>query len=320
LVGPLNVQVDVDIAAVEKKIKRIIEDGVQKLMVISDFDYTISRYRNSNGEKCWTSYGVFETSNSAPCLLLSEKCNVLKDKYVTIEYDPCMSIEEKTPYMEEWFVSDSENYNCCLAFIHTVFFIQCVRDSKIELRDGTMAFFETLDSCNVPLIIFSAGIGNVIEIFLKQKFGKVLENVHIISNLMEFDQNGYVKRFLEPLIHTFCKNASVLDTNLPVFKNLSDRTNVILMGDSLGDLDMDTGVANKGVVLKIGFLNFNVSALLDAYLDGFDIVLIDDQSMGIPQHIFQLVCTSTDYLSENSSSRKLCKFLSRCLFITFSII
>lgn len=47
-----------------------------------------------------------------------------------------------------------------------------------------MAFFETLDSCNVPLIIFSAGIGNVIEIFLKQKFGKVLENVHIISNLM----------------------------------------------------------------------------------------------------------------------------------------
>lgn len=59
--------------------------------------------------------------------------------------------------MEEWFVSDSENYNCCLAFIHTVFFIvlfrwraahsyiveakltrevveQCVRDSKIELR------------------------------------------------------------------------------------------------------------------------------------------------------------------------------------------
>lgn len=43
-----------------------------------------------------------------------------------------------------------------------------------------------VDLCrqNIPLIIFSAGIGNVIDIFMRKKFGKMPENVHIISNMM----------------------------------------------------------------------------------------------------------------------------------------
>uniref|UniRef100_A0A914YDQ0 5'-nucleotidase n=1 Tax=Panagrolaimus superbus TaxID=310955 RepID=A0A914YDQ0_9BILA len=49
-----------DPATVQAKIQKIINDGYDKLLVISDFDYTLSRYRDADEKRCLTTHGIFD--------------------------------------------------------------------------------------------------------------------------------------------------------------------------------------------------------------------------------------------------------------------
>ena len=70
---------------------------------------------------------------------------------------------------------------------------------------------------------------------------------------------------------------------------LEHRHNIVLMGDSLGDLQMADGVENVENLLKIGFLNSHIEERLDQYLSHYDVVLIDDQTMDVPNRIIDKV-------------------------------
>jgi 2-hydroxy-3-keto-5-methylthiopentenyl-1-phosphate phosphatase len=48
--------------------------------------------------------------------------------------------------------------------------------------------FKMLEENAVPLLIFSAGLGDVIEEILKDQ-GRKAPNMHIISNRFQFDEN-----------------------------------------------------------------------------------------------------------------------------------
>ena len=43
------------------------------------------------------------------------------------------------------------------------------KSNDLKLREGAVAFFNILAKHKIPLLIFSAGIGNVIEEFLKSR-------------------------------------------------------------------------------------------------------------------------------------------------------
>ncbi|XP_054999642.1 cytosolic 5'-nucleotidase 3A isoform X2 [Sorex araneus] len=268
---------------VEEILCGLIKGGAAKLQIITDFDMTLSRFSHE-GRRCPTCHNVIDN-----CKLVSDECRKklleLKEKYYAIEIDPHLTIEQKCPYIVEWYTKS-----------HSLLVEQAipkdklreiVAESDIMLKEGYETFFDKLHQHNVPMFIFSAGIGDVLEEVIQQA-GVYHSNVKVVSNFMDFDDTGVLKGFKGELIHVFNKHDGALK-NTEYFTQLKDNSNIILLGDSQGDLRMADGVANVEYVLKIGYLNDRVDELLDKYMDSYDIVLVKDESLEVANSILQKI-------------------------------
>uniref|UniRef100_A0A8C6VUZ4 5'-nucleotidase n=2 Tax=Nothobranchius furzeri TaxID=105023 RepID=A0A8C6VUZ4_NOTFU len=268
---------------VEQIICGLIKGGASKLQIITDFDMTISKFA-VNGKRCPTCHNVIDN-----CKLVTEegrqKLLQLKHKYYPIEIDPHLSMEEKFPFMVEWYFKS-----------HSILVEQrlekdklpeVVRESDVALREGFEQFFDRLHQHNVPVFIFSAGLGDVLEEIISQA-GVYHSNIKVVSNFMDFDDSGVIKGFKGELIHVYNKHDGALRST-EYFKQLRDNSNIILLGDSMGDLSMADGVPNVEHILKIGFLNDKVEERLDNYMDSYDIVLVKDETLEVPNAILQKV-------------------------------
>ncbi|EGT35719.1 hypothetical protein CAEBREN_00850 [Caenorhabditis brenneri] len=278
-----------DPTTVEAKLRKMVLGGAGKTVVISDFDYTLSRFANESGERLSTTHGVFDDNVMRLNPELGQKFVDLKNKYYPIEFCPKLSMEEKIPHMEKWWgtshsliVNEKFSKNTIQDF---------VRQSRIVFKDGAEDFIQSLDGHNIPLVIFSAGIGNIIEYFLEQKLGAIPRNTHFISNMILFDEDEKACAFSEPLIHTFCKNSSVIQKETSFFHEIAGRVNVILLGDSMGDIHMDVGVERDGPTLKVGYYNGSLddTAALQHYEEVYDIVLIHDPTLNVAQKIVDVI-------------------------------
>ncbi|XP_073182329.1 7-methylguanosine phosphate-specific 5'-nucleotidase isoform X3 [Lepidochelys kempii] len=236
---------------------------------------TLSRF-GFNGRRCPTSHNILDNSQ----VISEEGRKKLKDLlhyYYPIEIDPNRTMEEKRPLMVEWW---TRAHGLLLQQkILKRDIAKIVEESEVMLRDGVNTFFDQLHQHNIPLFIFSAGVGDILEEVLRQ--AKVFHpNVNVMSNYMDFDDKGVLRQFKEPLIHTYNKNGSVLEKT-DHFQQLSSRTNIILLGDSMGDLSMADGVANVENILTIGFLNDKVDEQRGKYRDAYDVVLEKDETLDV---------------------------------------
>ncbi|XP_060530323.1 7-methylguanosine phosphate-specific 5'-nucleotidase [Cylas formicarius] len=271
---------------VNEILNNLIIGGIQRLQVVSDFDRTITK-QHENGIPHLSSFAIFGRCPSGTEQFLAT-AQELRKKYYPIEIDPTMSLEEKIPHMEMWWkkseeaikglsISSKEIGEVCL---------QC----KPSLRDGTKELFDDLAMENVPILVFSAGCGDVVATILQQG-GVYLPNVKVVSNFLNYDSSGVIQGFKDKIIHVLNKNEYAIK-NTEFYNLVQDRENVIVMGDSLGDAEMAKGMDNLKTVLKIGFLYDRIEESLPSYLDTFDIVLIDDQTMEVPKAIFDSVKNS----------------------------
>ncbi|KAF5308265.1 hypothetical protein FQR65_LT06258 [Abscondita terminalis] len=286
---------------VNKIIQNIISDGKDKLQVISDFDRTLTK-QHENGKPHISSFGLFKKCPSISPRYVEQGQNLMK-KYYPIEIDTSRSDEEKKVVMEEWWSKINEaikSVKCVLQIDDLKVYCRgetvSIEDIALttitegpSLRDGTKQLFDDLYKANIPVLVFSAGLGDsVLEIL---KHSKVyLPNVRVISNFLLYDEKGVIQGFKNyPLIHVFNKNEYAVNDSDYVNK-IKDRKNVFLMGDSLGDRNMAEGVQNAKNILKIGFLYDLTNKCLPSFMDAFDIVLEDDQTMDVPRailnHIF----------------------------------
>jgi 5'-nucleotidase len=122
----------------------------------------------------------------------------------------------------------------------------------------------------------SGGIGNMVIEFLKeQKF--MHENIHFIGNTLEFNKDGKFTRIKDnKIIHVFNKHEIELK-NLPIYNEIKNRKNIILLGDSLGDLGMLEGSNYKNLI-KIAFFNYPDEENLEDFKKNFDIIILNDGS------------------------------------------
>ncbi|XP_032090607.1 cytosolic 5'-nucleotidase 3A isoform X2 [Thamnophis elegans] len=268
---------------VEEIICGLIKGGAAKLQIITDFDMTLSRFTH-NGKRCPTCHNIIDN-----CNLITEECRTklfhLKEIYYAIEIDPNLTVEEKYPYMVEWY-----NKSHALLIeqgLQKNKLAEIVRESDVMLKEGYEFFFDKLQEHNIPVFIFSAGIGDILEQIIHQA-GVYHSNIKVVSNFMEFDDNGILKGFKGELIHVYNKHDGALK-NTEYFKQLKDNSNIILLGDSQGDLTMADGVANVEHILKVGYLNDKVEELLEKYMESYDIVLVKDDSLDVANSILQKI-------------------------------
>ena len=90
-------------------------------------------------------------------------------------------------------------------------------------------------------------------------------------------------------MHVFNKKATSFHSISTFFKrsDLLQRKNLLLIGDSLGDLTMSEGIPHENII-KIGYLNDRPERL-PQYVDAYDIVILGDPSMDVVIRILQFI-------------------------------
>ena len=86
--------------------------------------------------------------------------------------------------MEEWYLRVMDlTYFYGLTYDK---FLACIKSGNMPLRDGFKKFLSALYDYNIPVIILSAGIGNVISQAFKLN-DCFYDNIYIVSNFIKFE-------------------------------------------------------------------------------------------------------------------------------------
>lgn len=244
----------------EEKLERINFEK-NNFYVVADFDKTITDGASSS------TWGILAHANELGDEY-TQRRTALYNKYRPIEIDVNMSDDEKSVFMEEWWRA---HINLFYEYgLKEDNIKKSLKNGGLKYRVGAKEFLRKMYECRVPVIIVSAGIGNVIEEFLKFE-NDMYSNISIVSNFIEF-KNGIIKGIKGETIHALNKNIVKLDEYSKM--KLENRTNILLLGDGLADLKMIPQEEIKNAI-TVGFLDEKIEESLECFNKNFDIVLSD---------------------------------------------
>jgi HAD superfamily hydrolase (TIGR01544 family) len=273
----------------DKKIKKLIEDGKDKLHVLADFDRTFTK-AYVRGQKSPT---IIAQIRNGDYLTpdYSSRAHALFNHYHPIEVDTNVSFEEKNEKMNEWWRK------------HFDLLIECgltkdvmkeiIEKRTLKLRKGALELIDILQESSIPLIIMSAGPGDMIKMFLEQE-KRLYSNVYVIANFLKFDKNEKAIGVEEPIIHS-CNKHEIEIKSLDAYKELLKRKNVLLIGDGIEDLGMIEGFSYK-TLATIGFYNERAEDGKEKYEQGlkefkekYDVVILNDSEMDFVNRLVRRV-------------------------------
>ena len=128
-----------------------------------------------------------------------------------------------------------------------------VREAKMVPRPGALELLKRLEELNVPVLIVSAGISDVIEEFLRQH-GALSENVTVCSNRLNYAGDSTPKSVSpSPPITSFTKEYAYSSAS-SFFSEHQNRRSILQLGDSVTDVDPARHVPYDRL-LSVGFVN-----------------------------------------------------------------
>lgn len=265
-----------------EKIKaNLRQDGPGVLHILSDFDRTLT-YHARAGRKNSALIAVLQDGDYLP-REYRDQAAALYQKYYPIEYDSNIPLTEKKAAMVEWW---NEVFGLLITFGLTEDMVRrAVADSRIKLRDGVEAWLDNIKALGIPLVIFSASAfgREAIDVFL-DNLKRHLPDIHIMANSFIWDEAGKAIGVREPIIHSYNKDETLI-RDFPFFAEIKNRRNVILFGDSLGDVGMVDGFEHDNL-LKIGFLNEGADNNLASFKQAYDIIITGDASFDFINQLF----------------------------------
>lgn len=260
-------------------IANIKSAGPSKLHVLADFDHTLSTAYNGSERTPAIIQQIRLSGFLTPEYF--EETTKLFDKYFPMERDPDLPYEEKNAAMDDWWNRTFELMIKCGLTKPVI--NKIVAQKQLKFRPGALEFIDKLHKLNIPLIIMSASLTNMVAGYLEQE-GRLYPNVHIISNELLFNKQDIFIGAKEPIIHSLNKYEIILK-QFPIYDQIKNRPNVILMGDNIDDIGMIKGFDYENL-LKVGFFNDYLDGLshfnkkrLTKFEETFDIIIPNDGGM-----------------------------------------
>ena len=238
-----------------------IFNKTKKFYVITDFDRTLT---SKDSEP---SMGIVPHFLGGECL--SERTKIF-NYYRPLELDYTIKEQEKQRIMKEWA---NKSFTLVSKYITQDIIDKALKDANIHFRKGAKEFLIKMNNMNIPVIIMSSGVGNILKAFL-EKEGCLFDNIEIVSNFFEFqDKKAHID--LNSIMATLNKEYKKIPQN--VRKKLEEKENALLFGDLIEDIKM-ANEEKLSNTITFGFLDANVEQNLEAYRNNFDVVLTDDNN------------------------------------------
>ena len=178
----------------EEKIEKINLEK-DNFFVVTDFDKTLTE---GSSVSTWA---VMANANKVGEEYTRKRIE-LYNKYRPIELDETINDEETSKAMSDWWQAHIN------LFYEYGLKEQAIKDSLLEggikYRIGAKELLSKMNEMKIPVVIISAGIGNVIEEFLNKE-KDYYSNIKIISNFINFE-NGFIKNIRGETIHALNKN------------------------------------------------------------------------------------------------------------------
>lgn len=255
--------------------------SLKELVIISDFDYTLTKRFSSSDENNRVQYlcgfGFYDHCPNLP-ESFRKGSEQLKEKYIKYENDLSVPYETRDKYTKILYEEDLR----LIAELHLdkSFLLSNLEDTikkkPFYFRKGVKKFIEFIINNKIPFVIISGGIKETIEATLELLIGQPLpSNIQIISNEFIYDEKNKTKDFKTPLIYTFNK-AEIISHRIKEIIKEEDLKNkeILFLGDHINDIDAIKDLKPKD---KVGIV-FNNYFNQYKYLEKYDCVINNEGS------------------------------------------